>query len=152
MEFDYFRAEQSEQFSFFRIPKALFTEKEFESLSTDAKLLYGVLLDRLSLSRKNGWVDASGYVYIIYTVSELQELFQASHPTVIKWMRELDSVHGIGLIERYKQGYNRPAIIYVKNFVKRTRVESADDSQSGMKDFLVPGCKNLSFRNAKIFQ
>ena len=65
-DFEYFRAEESDQFSFFRIPKALFTEKEFASLSTDAKLLYGILLDRISLSKKNGWIDSDGYVYIIY--------------------------------------------------------------------------------------
>ena len=64
-DFEYFRAEESDQFSFFRIPKALFTEKEFASLSTDAKLLYGILLDRISLSKKNGWIDSEGYVYII---------------------------------------------------------------------------------------
>ena len=57
-DFEYFRAEESDQFSFFRIPKALFTEKEFASLSTDAKLLYGILLDRISLSKKNGWIDS----------------------------------------------------------------------------------------------
>ena len=71
-DFEYFRAEESDQFSFFRIPKALFTEKEFASLSTDAKLLYGILLDRISLSKKNGWIDSDGYVYIIYTIAELQ--------------------------------------------------------------------------------
>ena len=61
-DFEYFRAEESDQFSCFRIPKALFTEKEFASLSTDAKLLYGILLDRISLSKKNGWIDSDGYV------------------------------------------------------------------------------------------
>ena len=81
-DFEYFRAEESDQFSFFRIPKALFTEKEFASLSTDAKLLYGILLDRISLSKKNGWIDNDGYVYIIYTIAELQELLRMSHTTV----------------------------------------------------------------------
>ena len=120
-DFEYFRAEESDQFSFFRIPKALFTEKEFASLSTDAKLLYGILLDRISLSKKNGWIDNDGYVYIIYTIAELQELLRMSHTTVTKLLYELDSVHGIGLIERYRQGNNRPSVIYVKNFVKRSR-------------------------------
>ena len=120
-DFEYFRAEESDQFSFFRIPKALFTEKEFASLSTDAKLLYGILLDRISLSKKNGWIDGDGYVYIIYTIAELQELLRMSHTTVTKLLYELDSVHGIGLIERYRQGNNRPSVIYVKNFVKRIR-------------------------------
>ena len=120
-DFEYFRAEESDQFSFFRIPKALFTEKEFANLSTDAKLLYGILLDRISLSKKNGWIDSDGYVYIIYTIAELQELLRMSHTTVTKLLYELDSVHGIGLIERYRQGNNRPSVIYVKNFVKRIR-------------------------------
>ena len=67
MDYEYFRIEESEQFSFFRIPKALFTDKEFEVLSTDAKLLYGILLDRISLSKKKrmgryGWLC----VYHIY--------------------------------------------------------------------------------------
>ena len=88
MDYEYFRVEESEQFSFFRIPKALFTEKEFEGLSTDAKLLYGILLDRINLSKKNGWVDADGYVYIIYTVAELQEVLNMSHTTVTKLLRE----------------------------------------------------------------
>ena len=114
-DFEYFRAEESDQFSFFRIPKALFTEKEFQSLSTDAKLLYGILLDRISLSKKNGWIDSDGYVYIIYTIAELQELLRISHTTVTKLLYELDSVHGIGLIERYRLGNNRPSVIYVKN-------------------------------------
>ena len=97
-DFEYFRAEESDQFSFFRIPKALFSEKEFASLSTDAKLLYGILLDRISLSKKNGWIDSEGYVYIIYTIAELQELLRMSHTTVTKLLYELDSVHGIGSV------------------------------------------------------
>ena len=97
-DFEYFRAEESDQFSFFRIPKALFSEKEFASLSTDAKLLYGILLDRISLSKKNGWIDGDGYVYIIYTIAELQELLRMSHTTVTKLLYELDSVHGIGSV------------------------------------------------------
>ena len=131
-DFEYFRAEESDQFSFFRIPKALFTEKEFASLSTDAKLLYGILLDRISLSKKNGWIDSEGYVYIIYTIAELQELLRMSHTTVTKLLYELDSVHGIGLIERYRQGNNRPSVIYVKNFVKRSRGKPVRYFVSGM--------------------
>lgn len=70
-DFEYFRAEESDQFSFFRIPKALFTEKEFASLSTDAKLLYGILLDRISLSKKNGWIDGDGYGHAMLKSSGL---------------------------------------------------------------------------------
>lgn len=152
MDYEYFRVEESEQFSFFRIPKALFTEKEFEGLSTDAKLLYGILLDRINLSKKNGWVDADGYVYIIYTVAELQEVLHMSHTTVTKLLRELDSVHGIGLIERYRQGCNRPSVIYVKNFVKRIRAKPAVYYPSGMQEICCPERKNLAVRNAKNLQ
>ena len=146
MDYEYFRVEESEQFSFFRIPKALFTEKEFEGLSTDAKLLYGILLDRINLSKKNGWVDADGYVYIIYTVAELQEVLHMSHTTVTKLLRELDSVHGIGLIERYRQGCNRPSVIYVKNLLS---FWNARNLLSGTQESGSPECKKLAVRNAK---
>ena len=68
MEFDYFYGQQSEQFSFYRIPKMLFTDDRFWNVSTDAKLLYGILLDRMNLSARNGWMDAAGRVYIIFTL------------------------------------------------------------------------------------
>ena len=152
MDFEYFKVEESEQFSFFRIPKALFTEKEFACLSTDAKLLYGILLDRINLSKKNGWVDADGFVYIIYTVAELQEVLHMSHTTVTKLLRELDSIHGIGLIERYPQGCNRPAIIYVKNFVKRIRGKPAIYYPSGTQEICSPERKNLEVRSARNLQ
>ena len=148
-DFEYFRAEESDQFSFFRIPKALFTEKEFASLSTDAKLLYGILLDRISLSKKNGWIDGDGYVYIIYTIAELQELLRMSHTTVTKLLYELDSVHGIGLIERYRQGNNRPSVIYVKNFVKRIRGKPVRYVASGTPETGNPDCKELEIRIAR---
>ena len=148
-DFEYFRAEESDQFSFFRIPKALFTEKEFASLSTDAKVLYGILLDRISLSKKNGWIDSDGYVYIIYTIAELQELLRMSHTTVTKLLYELDSVHGIGLIERYRQGNNRPSVIYVKNFVKRIRGKPVRYFASGTPETGKPDCKELEIRIAR---
>jgi hypothetical protein len=144
MGFEYFRSEEAEQFSFFRIPKALFTEKKFDGLSTDAKLLYGILLDRISLSKKNGWIDDEGKVYIIYTLSELQQTLRASHTTVTKLLYELDSFHGIGLIERYRQGCNRPSIIYVKNFVSRTR-----DRPNGVQENGNPECRKLEVRSER---
>ena len=71
MPYDYFYEEQSEQFSFYRIPKALMTEKAFDGLSGDAKILYGLCLDRVSLSRKNRWVDLCEE--LSSTASELKE-------------------------------------------------------------------------------
>lgn len=73
MTLDYFYGQSGELFSYFRIPKALFQDHRFRQLSTDARTLYGILLDRMSLSVKNGWLDEQGRVYIIYTVREVQE-------------------------------------------------------------------------------
>ena len=68
MTFDYFYPEQAEQFAFFRIPKILFKDKRFKHISTDAKVLYGLMLDRVSLSARNQWIDDRGRVYIIFTL------------------------------------------------------------------------------------
>lgn len=73
MAFDYFYGQQSDQFAFYRIPKVLFTDERFWNVSTDAKLLYGILLDRMNLSAKNGWIDENMRVFIIFTNEEIQE-------------------------------------------------------------------------------
>ena len=70
--FDYYYGGESEQFAFYRIPRQLVTGSYFKNLSTDAKLLYGLLLDRMSLSMKNGWYDEQGRVYIYYPLDEIQ--------------------------------------------------------------------------------
>ena len=70
MTLDYFYGQAGELFSFYRIPKALFQEPRFQSLSTNAKTLYGILLDRMSLSAKNGWLDEQGRVFIIFTIED----------------------------------------------------------------------------------
>ena len=70
-DLDYFYGQSSELFSFYRIPKLLFQDSRFQPLSTDAKTLYGILLDRMSLSAKNGWLDEQGRVFIIFTIEDL---------------------------------------------------------------------------------
>ena len=72
MEFDYYYGSQADQFSFIRIPRMLLTEETFSSLTLQSKMLYSVLLDRMSLSMKNGWFDEENRVYIIYQISEIQ--------------------------------------------------------------------------------
>ena len=119
MTYDYFYGQQAEQFSFYRIPKALFTEEAFSSISTDAKLLYGILLDRMNLSAKNGWLDKEGRVYIIFTLDEVQESLGCGHGKAAKLLAELDG--STGLIERKRQGLGKPNIIFVKNFISRVR-------------------------------
>ena len=125
--FDYFYGIESEQFSFIRLPKLLFRDRHFKGLSLEAKVVYGLLLDRMSLSLKNSWIDEENRVYIIYTVSSIAEDVGCSKDKASRILAELDSVKGIGLVERKRRGLGRPDIIYVKNFVKF--MDTSDDGQ-----------------------
>ena len=116
VNFDYFYGGQSDGFSYYRIPRLLITAPQFKSLSTDAKLLYGLLLDRMGLSSRNGWYDELGRVYIYYSLDEIQRDLNCGHEKAVKLLAELDAAKGIGLIERIRQGQGRPAKIYVKQF------------------------------------
>lgn len=101
-----------EEVIFFRLPKILFTEERFRCISTSGKLLYGMLLDRVSLSAKNGWVDEKKRVYVYYTVSTVQEMLGCSANKALKLLAELEMM---GLIEKKRQGQGKPAVILVKN-------------------------------------
>ena len=114
--FEYYYGIEAEQFSFYRIPRLLIKDKRFKRLSSDAKLLYGLMLDRMSLSMKNGWLDAENRVYIHYTIENIMDDLDCAKATAVKIIAELDSKKGIGLIEKRRQGLGRPDIIYVKNF------------------------------------
>lgn len=116
LKLPYFYGHESEQYSFYRIPKQLISDSRFRNVSTDAKLLYGLMLDRMGLSMKNGWLDEQGRVYIFFVLDEIQDLMQCGHEKAVKLLAELDSEKGIGLIERVKQGQGKPTIIYVKQF------------------------------------
>ena len=119
---DYYYGDESNLFSFYRIPRQLITGDAFKSLSTDAKLLYGLLLDRMSLSAKHGWYDKQGRVYIYYTLEEIQADMNCGHEKAVKLLAELDTTSkGFGLIERVKQGQGRPTKIYVKRFTTREK-------------------------------
>ena len=131
MTLDYFYGQSGELFSYFRIPKALFQDRRFRQLSTDARTLYGILLDRMSLSVKNGWLDEQGRVYIIYTVREVQESLCCAEHKAVKLFRELED---IDLIERKRRGLGRPSLIYVKDFssgLPKAQVQNCPNSNSG---------------------
>ena len=117
---DYFYGDESEQFVFFKIPHQLITDPKFKHISTDAKLLYGMLLDCMSLSAKRGWYDDTGRVYIYYTVDKICREMVCGRDKAMKLLDELDNKKGIGLIERVRQGLGRPSKIYVKRFTTRT--------------------------------
>lgn len=129
--YDYFYGAESEQFSFYRIPKVLFTEERFRHISAEAKVLYGLLLDRMSLSAKNGWQDKENRVYIIFTIEDIMEAMGCADQKAGKLLYELESK--CGLIERKRQGLGKPNLIYVKNFVtpSESRFLNRENHDSG---------------------
>ena len=125
IQFDYYRGMEAEQYSFYRVPKVLFTAECFKSLSCEAKVLYGLMLDRMSLSVKNRWFDEEDRVYIIFTVEKIMELLGCGRQKAIKNIAELDTEKGIGLIEKKRLGLGKPNVIYVKSFI----IEESSDHE-----------------------
>ncbi len=121
MAFEYYYGTQADQFSFIRIPKVLLIEESFSNLSLQAKILYAVLLDRMSLSRRNGWLDSEDRVFIIYQIKEMGEDLGISEKKVRALMKELTD---FGLLEKKRRGLGLPNILYVKSFM--TGIESAE--------------------------
>lgn len=127
MKFEYYYGSQADQFSFIRIPKAMLTEKTFSSLSLQAKMLYGILLDRMGLSMKNGWFDAENKVYIIYQIAEIQEDLGFSKKKAIEYLNELEV---FGLVEKKRRGLGLPSILYVKSFLLQKDCSKPEFNQS----------------------
>ena len=134
MTLDYFYGQAEELFSFFRIPKALFQEQRFQDLSTDAKTLYGILLDRMSLSVRNEWFDKKGRVFIIFTIEDVKRTLRCADNKATRLLRELEE---FGLIERKRRGQGKPCLVYVKNFSAESSKESVknrdNDDSCGSK-------------------
>ena len=134
MTLDYFYGQAGELFSFFRIPKALFQEHRFQDLSTDAKTLYGILLDRMSLSVKSEWFDKKGRVFIIFTIEDVKRTLRCADNKATRLLRELEK---FGLIERKRRGQGKPCLVYVKNFSSESSKESVknrdNDDSCGSK-------------------
>lgn len=116
LQFAYFYGAEAEQYSFYRIPKTLFSDKRFKGVSMEAKVLYGLMLDRMGLSIRNGWLDDDGRVYIYFTLDDAIETLACGKDKALRLFKELDTPSGIGLIQRRKQGQGKPARVYVMNF------------------------------------
>ena len=132
LQLDYYYGIEAEQFSFYRVPRLLIKDERFKKLSSDAKLLYGLMLDRMSLSMKNEWFDEDNRAYIIYTIDSIMEDLGCGKEKAVKVLAELDSVKGIGLVEKVRRGLGKPDIIYVKNFA--SLAENVDEKKSGNTD------------------
>lgn len=110
-KFDYYYGTQAEAYSFYRIPKVLFTSAYFKKLSCEAKVLYGLMLDRMSLSIKNRWFDEEGKVYIIFSIDDVKEYMGCHQQKAVKLMQELDQKKGIGLIEKKRIGFGKANLL-----------------------------------------
>ena len=130
VKFNYYYGKEAENFSFFRIPKLLFTDHIFTKLSGDAKVLYGILLDRMNLSMKNNWIDEENKVYIIFTIEEIAEIMCCATQKATKILQELDDKKGIGLVEKKRLGLGRPNILYVKNFI----IQETNEQENSVQD------------------
>ena len=138
--FDYFYGAQAEQFSFYRVPKVLFTKEQFKPLSAEAKILYGIMLDKLDLSVKNNWGDDNGRVYIIYTIEQIMADMNCADQKATKLLDELEKK--CGLIERRRQGLGKPNLIFVKNFI--TGVEGSVATQIQNREKHDSGAVNIT--------
>lgn len=151
---DYFYGAQADQFAFYRIPKALFKEERFKPISAEAKILYGILLDRMSLSRKNGWLDEAGRVFIIFTLEEVMDAIGCADQKATKLLSELDNK--AGLIERKRQGLGKPNLIYVKNFVdgieptQESRIKTRENHDSGDVEITIPESRKSQSNNTEL--
>ena len=139
MTFDYYYGSQADQFSFIRIPRILLTEEMFSSLTLQSKMLYSILLDRMSISMKNGWFDEENRAYIIYQISEIQTDLGFSKRKAMDYLAELEK---FGLVERKKRRFGLPSIIYVKSFLIRN--DGARGVNTGTSDE-----KSIGFRGAE---
>ena len=130
MKFNYYYGSEADQFSFIRIPKIMLIDKVFQTLSMAAKVLYGVLLDRMSLSMKNGWMDEENRVYIIYQIGEIQEDLGFTKKKAMDLLAELEE---FGLLEKKRRGHGLPNILYVKSFMTEKETRGSETGTSEAK-------------------
>lgn len=149
---DYFYGDEAEQFTFYRIPKVLFTDPSYRRISSDAKILYGLMLDRMGLSVRNGWLDEYNRVFIFFTLEDALEYLCCGHTKAVSLFGELDKA---GLIERKKQGQGKPTKIYVKNFVRNAEVLTSEKRKSkvphsGSQDFQKTASNNTEIKDTEL--
>lgn len=114
MNFNYFYGNSAELYSFYRIPKRLLIDEAYAGLSVEAKLLYGMIIEKMSLSMKNKWIDEDDRVYVVYPISEIQEELNVSKKKAMEYLNELES---FGLVTKKVRGLGLPSLLYPMNFV-----------------------------------
>ena len=114
MHFNYFYGNSAELHSFYRIPKLLLTSDEYAGVSIEAKLLYGLILDRMGMSLKNKWIDEENRVYILYPIADIQEDLNVSKKKAMEYLGELEAC---GLVTKKVRGLGLPSLLYPMNFI-----------------------------------
>ena len=142
--FDFYYKKNAEQFVFYRIPKLLFTSDKFKRMSTDSKVLYGLMLDRMGVSSKNNWFDEEERVYIYFTVENAMDLLNCGTEKATKLFKELESY---GLILKKRQGFGKPAKIYVMNFIQSSQNRNNDTFEN--RNSIISEIENNDFRKSK---
>ena len=138
LNLNYYYGNEADQYSFYRIPKILLTDRRYKGVSLEAKVLYGLLLDRMGLSARNGWLDDNGRVFLYFTQEEVMAMLDCGKDKATKLFRELE---GIGLVERKKQGQGHPARIYVRA-CSHKGIDDESKIKKGQKDnieFVITG-------------
>ena len=111
MDFIPYKSNETLEHKYYQIPQELFINAKYKNkLNLDSKILYALLLDRLSLSQKNHWIDEDNNVYLIFTREEVQEKLNLSDKTVTKSFKILMEVN---LVQEKRQGLGKPNLIYV---------------------------------------
>ena len=134
MAYEYFYGREADKFMFIRIPKLMFELEGIREISLEAKLMYGLLLDRVGLSAENGWIDDEGRIYIIYTMEGAAKVLGCSVRKAYGIIKELENK---GLVERKRRGMGKPNLMYVKNFL------------TDMQDLQNKNCRICTSRPAK---
>ena len=150
--YGYHYGNEADQYTFYRLPKALFANDRYKDLSDGAKILYGLMLDRMSLSIKNAWLDEQDRVYIIFTLEDVQEYMNCQHGKAVKLLAELDTDKGVGLIERVKRGQGKPSITYVLKFLDTAEVKTSENRKSkppNMQNPRLPINRSQDFRESE---
>ena len=127
---DYLYDVDEAQYSFVRIPKLLLQHESYQRISSEAKLLYSLLLDRVGLSHKNGWRDKQNRIYIIYPIAEVMEEMNCGKNKAVQLLDELEQK--AGLIERKRQGLGKPNLIYVKSFSRTVDLKFENQTSGGL--------------------
>lgn len=147
MTYQYFTPGDAEQYAYYRIPKMLITDKQFRGISMEAKLLYGILLDRVSLSLKNGWVDENNHVYIIFTIEQIMQEMNCGNKKAVSLLSELEKK--IHLVEKKRQGLGKPNLLYVKNFFLCSDINTDGTEIVDNYPSIGKGCAEMSEGNAQ---